>query len=730
MHDLRPVIHAIIDAVITTTPDFRVLTWNKGAEDLYGIASAEALGKPLDELLTIDGLRWTEHPGQQELSKQGKWRGCVRHGTRGGKAVTVSWSLSRVALPEATEEIFVAVATDLTERLQVEATLKASEQKTRSILRVAPIGIGLVVDRVLREVNDELCRMIGCSPEELLGKSARVLYPSDEEYEFVGKEKYRQIAEKGTGTVETHWRKRSGEVIDVLLSSTPINPDDPSEGVTFTALDVTERTRASAELREGEERYRDLFENANDEILLIDKWGKVLDVNGRNKDLFGMESSELIGKHVSSLARYTRFDVPAILRLLQQVFAADHPLRNLELECIRGDNGQQVVVELNVRLIRKNNAILGLMANVRDITDRRRAQQALSESEAKFRSIIESSPMGMHLYSLESDGRLVFQGANPAADRILGVANQQFVGRTIEEAFPALTKTEVPRRYRDVAAKGGLWTTSQIDYKDDRVAGAFEVYAFQTSPNRMAAMFLDITARLQAEEALREKTEEVDRFFSSALDLLCIADTDGRFRRLNPEWEKTLGYRLDEMLGKPFLDFVHPDDLEATREKIADLVGQSPVANFTNRYRHKDGSYRWIEWRWFPAGKIIYAAARDVTERKKSEQALLESERLNRMIAEMASDYIFHLALDPSGRPAMDYASKSFYEITGRSLGQVASLDKWSDFLHADDLPRIMDAFRRLIAEKQPVEAECRAYAKGTMRWNRIYARPELDPTG
>ncbi len=101
--------------------------------------------------------------------------------------------------------------------------------------------------------------------------------------------------------------------------------------------------------------------------------------------------------------------------------------------------------------------------------------------------------MGVHMYDLLSDGRLVFVGANPAADRLLGVDNSQFVGKTIEEAFPPLRDTEVPERYRRAAANGEPWVTQQVDYRDGRIAGAYEVYAFQTKPESMAAFFLDIT---------------------------------------------------------------------------------------------------------------------------------------------------------------------------------------------------------------------------------------------
>jgi PAS domain S-box-containing protein len=136
-----------------------------------------------------------------------------------------------------------------------------------------------------------------------------------------------------------------------------------------------------------------------------------------------------------------------------------------------------------------------------------------------------------------------------------------------------------------------------------------------------AAAQRELSERTRAETALQEKTEELDRFFTMALDLLCIADTDGYFRRVNPAWASVLGYDIHELEGKRLLDFVHPDDLQETLAAVERLAAQQEVLNFVNRYRCKDGSYRWIEWRACPyQGTLIYAAARDITERRQAEE--------------------------------------------------------------------------------------------------------------
>jgi PAS domain S-box-containing protein len=132
-------------------------------------------------------------------------------------------------------------------------------------------------------------------------------------------------------------------------------------------------------------------------------------------------------------------------------------------------------------------------------------------------------------------------------------------------------------------------------------------------------------AELRSEIAERRQAEELlDRFFNDSLDMLCVADFHGYFKRLNPAWERTLGFTVDELRSRPFLDFVHPDDREITIAEMANLSEGSTTISFENRYRCRDGTYRWLLWNATPLlGKqLIYADARDITERKLSEQSI------------------------------------------------------------------------------------------------------------
>jgi PAS domain S-box-containing protein len=185
------------------------------------------------------------------------------------------------------------------------------------------------------------------------------------------------------------------------------------------------------------------------------------------------------------------------------------PVRDAR-HAIRWPSGRMVQLSINAApLFDEHGHFDGMVATLTDVTAQEVTEQQRREYQARLANVLDASPMGVHLYRLESDGRLIFTGANRAADELLGVDNSQFVGKTVEEAFPPLAQTEVPERYRACARHGTRWQTRQIDYDDNRIRGAFEVYAFQTSPGNMAAFFWDVTAQLRREEEHRRLQERL-----------------------------------------------------------------------------------------------------------------------------------------------------------------------------------------------------------------------------
>jgi len=143
---------------------------------------------------------------------------------------------------------YQSVGRDVTDQRRAEDALRENEASLAGIFRAAPVGIGVVSDRVLIRVNDRIGEMTGYSRDELEGRNARILYPTDEDYQYVGNVKYAMIRERGTGTVETRWVRKDGTVRDILLSSTPLDPSCGTAEVMFTALDITDRKLAETRL--------------------------------------------------------------------------------------------------------------------------------------------------------------------------------------------------------------------------------------------------------------------------------------------------------------------------------------------------------------------------------------------------------------------------------------------------------------------------------------------------
>jgi PAS domain S-box-containing protein len=149
-----------------------------------------------------------------------------------------------------------------------------------------------------------------------------------------------------------------------------------------------------------------------------------------------------------------------------------------------------------------------------------------------------------------------------------------------------------------------------------------------------------------SKETFCTKHFSFDDLFNTSLDLLCIANIQGNFVKVNQEWENVLGYSPNELENKPFISFVHPNDVESTLEALKTLEGQGHILNFTNRYRCKDGTYRFFEWRSKPLGEIIFASVRDITAQKLGEEALRVSEEKYRSLFENAQEGFFQTTID------------------------------------------------------------------------------------
>lgn len=209
-----------------------------------------------------------------------------------------------------------------------------------------------------------------------------------------------------------------------------------------------------------------------------------------------------------------------------------------------------------------------------------------------------------------------------------------------------------------------------------------------------------------------------EEFFHLSLDLLCVADLEGHFQQLNPAFEQTLGYTTAELLQKPYIEFVHPEDREATLEQAALIARGLMAVQFSNRYRCKDGSYRWLSWSSVPNLEqgLIYAVARDVTLQKQMEVALKESEERWQLALKGNNDGIW----DWNVQTNEVFFSSRWKEMLGYTDPEIENrLEEWSSRVHPDDLEWVMAKIQEHFAGQTPFYvSEHRVRCKdGTYKW-------------
>ncbi|MHA1959905.1 MAG: PAS domain S-box protein [Candidatus Thorarchaeota archaeon] len=282
--------------------------------------------------------------------------------------------------------------------------------------------------------------------------------------------------------------------------------------------------------------------------------------------------------------------------------------------------------------LEKGNDLEGLFKeighHIKSVLRSRRMEEALRESEVRFRNVFDSIPIGIHMYELNDD-QLIFIDANDAASRILGVDCQRFIGMTLEDAFPPLAESEVPHRYREAAKRGIPWETEETTYSHGEISGAYEVYAFQTSPGRMVAAFSDITHEKRISIELSDERNRAQSYLDLAGTLILATDTELNITLVNREGCRILGLPEEDILGKNWIDSFIPEwRRDVIRGYMRGIIAgiTEPTKSDEGPVISQSGDIKWIQWsdvvlRDEEGDAIgVLSAGPDVTKRLESEQ--------------------------------------------------------------------------------------------------------------
>lgn len=518
--------------------------------------------------------------------------------------------------------------TDITERKEAADNLRRSQEWLRYAQQAAQIGFwDWDMPSGKLTWSDEFFVLFGLPPtaEPSFDAWSAVLHPEDRQmaFDIINK----AIDEEAALENEYRIILPDGQLRWILaLGTTQYDSAGRALRMSGTCLDITQRKQAEEALRASETRMRSYFELPLIGIAITSLEKGWLEVNDRLCAILGYTRDELIELTWAELT-YPE-DLATDVAQFNRVVAGEIEGYSLEKRFIR-KGGQVVWAELSVRCVRRSEgSVEYFVALVQDISARKQVEESLRISEEMFVQAFQHAPLLMSIRNLEDE---TYIDVNETFTEISGFTHAETIGRTPIELgwFSSVERGRFIEALQEQGQVKGMELALRA--KDGRTVVCSYSGQIITigGARRLLSLAEDITERKNAEEALRSRTEELDRFFSVTLDLLCIAGTDGRFRRLNRAWERTLGYTTAELTAGAFFDFIHPDDLSSTQAAVAELANQHEVANFVNRYRCRDGSYRWLEWRSAPSGDTIYAAARDITERRQAEAALREmNERL------------------------------------------------------------------------------------------------------
>lgn len=380
--------------------------------------------------------------------------------------------------------------------------------------------------------------------------------------------------------------------------------------------DQTERL-ANQQLQESETRYRSLHESMMDAYLKVDMSGRLLEFNHAFQKMLGYPPEELSHMAYGNLMSANWRGGEAHYITEQVILYGQSPVH--EMEFIR-KNGTVFPVEIKSFLLRNEaNQPEAIWSIVRDITERKQAEDTLHFHSEILRNLLE----GIALIRA-TDGTIVY--ANLQFERMFRYGPGELLGAHVSTINAAGEKSqgEVASTIIAELERTGRWSGEVRNIRKDGTDlwchANVSTFDHPQFGQVWVAVHEDITGRKRAEE-------EFQRFFNLSPDLACIASTNGYFLKINTAWQALLGYTEQELISSPFMNFVHPEDAEATTREVGRLRNGSTTFDFTNRYRCKDGSYRWLEWKATSAvdNTVIYATARDVTERLQTEEQLRKS---------------------------------------------------------------------------------------------------------
>jgi len=523
-------------------------------------------------------------------------------------------------------------------RLMVTEKLKQSEAQYRNLVENTGEGIVIVSENdTFLFANNAAGEIFGLPADEMLEHDLR---------DFVDEANWNIISEQNNIRTRGEMSTYELEIIrpdrqrrQIIVTATPrFDAQGQFSGSLGIFRDISDRIRMERALQEREVLLRTLVDNLPFEFWAMDTHGNFIMQNAVSQRFWG----DMIGKRIEDLSRLSgetrRFVEGVVTRALAGEVVQQEDRFEYE--------GDTITVFTVIAPARVDGVIIGVLGIFINVTERQKAEQALRETQERYRRLVESS----HDIIYETDEAGRFQYVNPVTENLIGIPNEKLKGRSYldfirpdyrEKARQFYTQQFVQRRpttYLELPVQNEQGDQMWIGQNVQLTFAQNKIIGYQ-------AVARDITERKEAEERVRESEEKYRTLVETASDCICIIQ-DEMLKYTNPQLADMLGYDIEEMFDTEFMHYIHPSEIERMLGLYSRyLSGERELGIFETVFVHKNGSKRNIElnasmlsYLGKPAILVVF---RDITTRKRTEEALRESEKRYRLIAENVSDVIW-----------------------------------------------------------------------------------------